>query len=75
MPTKRELMTVHLIELVVRGRLGPSVAGALRDFDVETDAEGLTTILGAVADQAELLGLMQIFTDLNVEVVSVKTVD
>lgn len=68
-------MPVHLIELVVRGRLGRSVAGALRDFDVETDADGLTTILGSVTDQSELLGLMEMLTDLNVEVVSVKTVE
>jgi hypothetical protein len=68
-------MPVHLIELVVRGRLGQSVAGALVDFDVETSADGLTTILGTIADQSELLGLMQMFSDLNVEVVSVKTVE
>jgi hypothetical protein len=66
-------MSAHSIELVVRGRLWPSINSALGGFAVDTDAEGLTTIVGPVVDQSEVLGLLEMFNDLNIEVVSLRT--
>lgn len=66
-------MSVHSIELVVRGPLWPSIRTALGGFAVDTDVEGLTTIVGPVADQSEVLGLLEMFNDLNIEVVSLRT--
>ena len=63
-------MPAHSIELVVHGRLWPAILAALGDFVVETDTEGLTRIVGPVADQSEVLGLLEMFNDLNIEVVS-----
>lgn len=67
-------MDPHVVEVVVRGRLGPELVVALDGFDVETDRRGLTRITGPVTDQARLMGLLDMFNDLHIEVVSVNRV-
>lgn len=64
-------MRAHVFEVIVRGRLGSSLVGALDGFRVHTDERGLTSIVGPVADQAALLGLLDMLSGLNIEVVSV----
>jgi len=64
-------MPRRVIEVVVRGRLDRSVAVALDGFTVETADTGLTRITGPVPDQAKLIGLLAMFDDLHIEVVSV----
>ncbi len=71
-------IAAHVVQLVVRGRLGPSLRAALSDFAVdetvdETDGRR-TRVTGRVADQAMLLGLLEMLGDLGVEVVSVNRV-
>lgn len=68
-------MQTHVMEVVVRGRLGPTIVAALDGFEVHTDERGLTAIVGPVADQPKLLGLLDMFDDLNIEVVSVNPVE
>lgn len=67
-------MNAPVVEVVVRGRLGPELVIALEGFSVDTDRRGLTRIVGPVADQAKLLGLLEMFGNLNITVVSVNPV-
>lgn len=67
-------MSAHLVEVVVTGRLGPSLLVALEGYDVTTRADGTSSVTGVIEDQAELRGLLGVFDDLNIEVVSVNRV-
>lgn len=68
-------MSAHRIELVVQGRLWPSLLAALDGFEIDTNRDGQTVIVGQVGDQAQLFGLLDLFAGLNVEVVSVNRID
>ncbi len=68
-------MSAQVIELVVRGPLWPSLLAALDDFTVTTDDDGRTSIIGPVDDQARLLGLLEMFHGVNIEVISVNRID
>jgi hypothetical protein len=61
------------VEIVIRGHLGPAMTTALHDFVLIPDA-GSTRMVGEVADQAALLGLLELLDELHVEVVSVNPV-
>ncbi len=67
-------MDAQVMEIVVRGRLGPDLVAALAGFSVHTDAAGRTSIVGAVTDQAKLFGLLDLFDQLHIEVISVNPV-
>ncbi len=67
-------MRAQVMELIVRGRLSPELILALDGFDVMTDERGLTRIIGPVADQSRLLGVLELFDGLHIEVVSVNPV-
>lgn len=67
-------MVAHVVELVVRGRLSPELVLALDGFAVTTDERGLSRIIGQVVDQSRLLGLLDMFDDLHIEVVSLNPV-
>lgn len=68
-------MHAHVMEVVVRGRLGADLVAALDGFDVESREGGLTRIVGPVPDQSKLFGLLDMFDGLHIEVVSVNPVD
>lgn len=68
-------MTAHVVELVLRGRLSPELIDALDGFDVRTDQHGLTRVVGPVEDQARLIGLVDLFDRLRIEVVSMNPVE
>ena len=67
-------MHAHVMEVVVRGRLGADLVAALDGFDVEPGEQGLTRIVGPVPDQSMLFGLLDMFDGLHIEVVSVNPV-
>ena len=67
-------MPAHLVEVVVTGRLGPSLLVALDGYDVTVRDDGTSSVTGVVADQSELRALLGVFDDLNIEVVSVNRV-
>jgi hypothetical protein len=67
-------MSAHLVEIVVTGRLGPTLLVALDGYDVTTRDDGTSSVTGVIEDQAELRGLLSVFDDLNIEVVSVNRV-
>jgi hypothetical protein len=58
-------------EIVVKGRLSPTLIAAIRGFDVSRCDGGLTHLVGWVSDQAQLHSAFDLFRDLNIEVVSV----
>lgn len=64
----------QVVEVVVRGRLGPDLVAALDEFDVEPVADGCTRVVGRMPDQARLIGLLEMFDQLHIEVVSVNPV-
>jgi hypothetical protein len=67
-------MHAHVMEVVVRGRLGADLIAALDGFEVEPAENGLTRIVGPVPDQSMLFGLLDMFDGLHIEVVSVNPV-
>lgn len=64
----------QVVEVVVRGKLGPDLLAALPDYTVEAVADGCTRVVGAIPDQARLIGLLDLFDQLHIEVVSVNPV-
>ena len=67
-------MSAHLVEVVITGRLGPSLVHALDGYDVTTRGDGTTSVTGVIEDQSELRGLLAVLDGLNIEVVSVNRV-
>jgi hypothetical protein len=65
----------QIFEVVLRGRLSPDLAAGLDGFEVTTDGDGLTHVIGEVPDQPRLLGLLSAFDELHIEVVSVNPMD
>ncbi len=61
-------------EIVVKGRLSPTLAAAIKGFDVSRCDQGLTHLVGWVSDQARLHGTLELLRDLNIELVSVNPV-
>ena len=61
-------------EIVVRGRLSPTLAAAIEGFEVAGYEHGSTCLVGWVCDQARLHGLLRLLQDLNIELASVNPV-
>ena len=68
-------MTPQNFEVVVRGRVSSELVGALDGFAVSGEADGCTRMVGEVADQPRLIGVLQVLDDLHIEVVSVNPLD
>lgn len=58
-------------EIVVKGRLSPTLIAAMDGFEVSRCDLGLTHLVGWVADQARLHSTLELLRDLNIELVSV----
>jgi hypothetical protein len=61
-------------EIVVKGRLSPTLTAAIKGFDVSQCDHGLTHLIGWVSDQARLHGALELLRDLNIDLVSVNPV-
>jgi hypothetical protein len=64
-------VSAETFEIVVRGRLTPTLVGALDGFEVVRYSQGLTHLRGWVPDQARLHSLLEVLRDLNIELKSV----
>ena len=64
-------MTAPVMEILVRGRLGPDLIMALDGFRVENPEPGLTRVTGPMTDQAKLFGILDMLYGLHIEVISV----
>jgi hypothetical protein len=71
---KKTEVTAGNYELVVRGRLSPTLAAAFEGFDVTRVEHGATHLVGWVRDQSGLHSMLELLRDLNIELVSVNAV-
>ncbi|MCT9821083.1 hypothetical protein N3K63_12420 [Microbacterium sp. W1N] len=62
------------IEFVVRGRIGPDLIAALDGFSVSHHLLGRTRVVGAVLDQSQMLGILAMFDEMHIDVISVNPV-
>ncbi len=58
-------------EIVVRGRLSPTLLAAIDGFEVTRCEDGMTHLTGQVPDQARLHSTLAMLRDLNIELSSV----
>jgi len=63
-----------IYEIVVEGELGETLAGAFEGMTLE-HVEGRTAIVGPVADQAHLSGLLRRVADVGLTLVSVQRIE
>lgn len=70
-------MPPERFEIVVRGRLSPTLLAAIDGFgfDATPCTDGHTHLVGLVPDQARIHELFQRLFDLDIELVSVNPVD
>jgi hypothetical protein len=61
--------------LRIGGHLDPHWSARLGGLELTHDSDGTTTLTGAVADQAELHGILTRIRDLGVTLISVAPVD
>ena len=59
---------------MVKGRLSPTLAAAINDFEVCRCDHGLTHLVGWVSDQARLHSTLELLRDLNIELISLNPV-
>ena len=64
-------MNAERFEVVVRGRLSPTLIAAIDGFEVSRCEQGETHLVGWVPDQARLHSTLELLRDLNIELVSV----
>ena len=64
-------MNAERFEIVVKGRLSPTLIAAIDGFDVSRCERGETHLVGWVPDQARLHSTLELLRDLNIELVSV----
>ncbi len=64
-----------MFEIVVRGRLSPTLRAALGGFEVTHCTDGLSHLVGPVPDQSRIHGLFQLLRDLNIELISVNPIN
>ena len=68
---ERVALGAETFEIVVKGRLSPTLVAALDGFEVSRCDHGLTHLVGWVPDQARLHSVLEILRDLNIELASV----
>jgi hypothetical protein len=64
-------LSAQSFEVVVKGRLSPTLVAAIDGFEVTGVEDGRTTMVGWIADQSRLHSTLALFRDLNIELVSV----
>jgi hypothetical protein len=64
-------LNAQRFEIVVKGRLSPTLIAAIDGFEVSRCDNGETHLLGWVPDQARLHSTLELLRDLNIELVSV----
>ena len=68
-------MNAGSFEIVVKGRLSPTLIAAMDGFEVKRCDLGLTHLVGWVPDQARLHSTLELLRDLNIELVSVNPIE
>jgi hypothetical protein len=73
--TERIRLNAGSFEIVVKGRLSPTLIAAMDGFEVKRCDLGLTHLVGWVPDQARLHSTLELLRDLNIELVSVNPME
>jgi hypothetical protein len=60
-----------IVEIVIKGRLSDPVAALIEGFRVSCVDRGETNLVGPVLDQAKLQGILTLFANLNIDLISV----
>ncbi len=68
-------MNAERFEIVVKGRLSPTLIAAIEGFEVSRCDHGETHLVGWVPDQARLHSRLELLRDLNIELVSVNPME
>jgi hypothetical protein len=68
-------LNARSFEIVVTGRLSPTLIAAMDGFEVSRCELGMTHLVGWVSDQARLYSTLELLRDLNIELVSVNPVE
>jgi hypothetical protein len=66
-------LSAERFEVVVKGRLSPTLMAAIDGFEVSRCDHGETHLVGWVPDQARLHSTFELLRDLNIELVSVNS--
>jgi hypothetical protein len=72
--SERVALSAEAFEIIVKGRLTPTLVAALEGFEVSRYDQNLTYLVGWVPDQARLHFVLSVLRDLNVELKSVNAV-
>jgi len=67
-------VTAERFEIVVKGRLSPTLVAALDGFEVSRCDSGKSYLVGWVPDQARLYSVLELLRDLNIQLMSVNPV-
>jgi len=73
--SERVALSAEAFEIIVKGRLTPTLVAALEGFEVSRYDPNLTYLVGWVPDQARLHFVLSVLRDLNVELKSVNAVE
>jgi hypothetical protein len=68
-------LNARTFEIVVRGRLSPTLIAAMDGFEVSRCDLGVTHLVGWVPDQARLYSTLEVLRDLNIELVAVNPME
>ncbi|MFF1876136.1 hypothetical protein, partial [Kitasatospora herbaricolor] len=71
---RKVIVRAGSFEVVIKGTLGPALAGAFDGFTVARVENGRTHLIGPIDDQARLHGLLELLASLNIELVSVNPI-
>lgn len=72
--SERVALAAKGYEIVVKGRLSPTLVAAIDGFEVVRCDRGLTHLVGWVPDQARLHSTFELLRDLNIELTSVNPI-
>jgi hypothetical protein len=58
-------------EVVVKGRLSPTLIDAIDGFEATHNEDGSTHLVGWISDQSRMHGVLEVLRDLNIELISI----
>jgi hypothetical protein len=61
-------------EVVVKGRLSPTLIAAIDGFEAIRSADRSTHLVGWISDKSRMHGVLRALRDLNIELISVNPV-
>jgi hypothetical protein len=67
-------VSAETYEIVIKGRMGPSLVDALDEFTVVRVEHGLSHLRGTMPNQTRLHEILGLLRDMNIELVSINSV-